>query len=455
MFFMATYTKQDYWNWLSNGQGSDFRYRGMTYDDFVARNGGTDDLFAHTYFDDDYLKEIEQYKGKFFYENLLNNPWLAGNQSQFSPSTWQSISESVNDFSARDAYNASLRSQRSQWLTDKLAQYEQQDWNSPLAQVQREQVAGINPDLAGNITPGSASENDQPSGEVPMQLPGQSDFTSIGNFAMSLLSNIMGMAKSIQSLKANSIVMDGQELSNIGQEISNNKDAVGYVVEQIAGQSHFKTVDDIDNLTADELGELVLDASQKIDYRRYSPKTRKLLKSYFGIYAKDKHSGKYPLAVETLRAQLRERYANAHFGAIKSSSNPYFSEDFDTFLSKYASIIGKAEYNAYMAQIGAQSSKGNYDSRYFHFLDPEKQAIAQNNEADYSASINKQHEAEESVYTELYKFFMEDKSWYSKVGLIVLPLVRNLLKSASESSFSFGKKAISGGTTDRRDVYLH
>lgn len=272
---------------------------------------------------------------------------------------------------------------------------------------------------------------------------------------MCLLSNIMGMAQSIQSLKANSIVMDGQELSNIGQEISNNQDAVNYVVEQIAGQSHFKSADDIDNLSADELGELVLDASQKIDYRRYSPKTRKLLKSYFGIYAKDKHSGKYPLAVETLRAQLRERYANAQSGAVKSSSNPYFTEDFDSFLAKYASIIGSAEYNAYIAELGSKASKANYDTKYFHTLDPFKQATAENNEADYRASVGKQKEAEESVYTELYKFFMEDKSWYSKVGLIVLPLVRNLLNSASQSSFSFGKKAITGGTNDRRDVYLH
>lgn len=201
---MATFTKRDYYNKLiGNNPNPNPTFRGMDYDEFVRRNGLTDQYFSHTYFDDDYLSEIARFKDKPYYNNLLNNPWLAGNQAEFSPNMWQIIGENMNDFSARDSYNAQLQQQRSQWLSEKLAQYEQQDYDSAQSQVERERIAGLNPDLNGNITPGNSAENDQPSGLVEQSSESAvSDIFSLGN---TILSTAMQFYSSFQSIRGASI----------------------------------------------------------------------------------------------------------------------------------------------------------------------------------------------------------------------------------------------------------
>lgn len=156
------------------------------------------------YLDDDYLSAIEQYKDKDFYQYLLNNPYLAGNQAEFTPNFLQMLSESLGDFSARRSYYGNLQSLRSEWLSNSLEQFRQQEYNEPINQVNRERLAGINPDLApGMISPGAAAQNDQPLGSAPaMQAPGSSSIGDIANLGQSFLGSVFSVVSSLQSLRS-------------------------------------------------------------------------------------------------------------------------------------------------------------------------------------------------------------------------------------------------------------
>ena len=178
------------------------------------------------YYDDDYLKEIEQYKDKDWYSQLLNNPWLAGNQKQFSPNFWQSIAEAFGDTSARDRYNAELTSNRSQWLSEFLERMRQQDYNESSIgkEIQLERAAGLNPDLTGVNGSLSASENDQPIGNNP-QMSDSSFIPDAANIGMSLLGGVFSVFSNIQSLKSQSIdnklksIQLGSNFSDIAKSV--------------------------------------------------------------------------------------------------------------------------------------------------------------------------------------------------------------------------------------------
>lgn len=454
---MATYTRKDLFNSLPSGE------RKAGYDAWLSNGGASDG-----YFDDDYLAEIEKYKNTPYYQQLLTNPWLAGNQAKFSPTFFQKVGSWFGDNSARDRYYSDLQSNRSQWLSEYLDRMRQQEYDSPTAQVERERAAGLNPDLNGNITPGSASENDQPLQSV--EMPTNSFVQEIGSMGMQFISQVIGMAQSFQSLKAGN-------LSLVQQEISANSSARDFVLNQIAGSSFFNSELDLDHIDPADLANNIISASSRVDYSTYSPRTRKLIKSMFGRYAKDVRTGRSPMAVEALKSELRNRIVSNNGSAVKGASSPLFDEDFNKWLRKVAEIFGKAEMAAELAELKSRTNKADYESSYFHYLDPELQAstekaelqsrtskanfdssyfhtldpetkaTAENSESKARSVLFSQQKISEQLWTDLYTVCDDSNSWYGTLGLIAFPLLRSILSNVSLSAGRFGKNGSNFGVT--------
>lgn len=407
------------------------------------KSTGTVKYNTGSYSDEEYLKQIEQYKGNSWYNRLLENPWMRSKQAEFSPSFWQDLGETLfQDYSARDSYWAGLQSNQNQWLSDMLQQLHQQDYDSPAEQVSREKQAGLNPDLApGSISPGSAAENDQPIS--PVAFPQGSDsgdvVQTIGSTAMSFCSNLIGMAQSFQSLKLGNL-----ELA--GKEIENNSSARDFVLNQIAGTGFFNSENDLDNMTPGDLANNIIAASSKIDYSTYSPKVRKLMKSMFNRYAKDVTSGRSPMAVESLKSELRNRISTNNRSAAGIAGSPVFDEDFNTMIRKIAVSVGKAEYNAQMAEYGARLSKAGYDSKYFHNLNPESAAAGDNAENEAKKVTQSQTAIIEGMWNDIYKICKESDSWYGTIGLVLIPFLRSMVSNMSVAAGRYGKSGKFGFT---------
>lgn len=170
---------------------------------------------SRQYNDDAYLSQIAEYSDKPFYQYLLTNPWLWSKQGRFSPNLFQQIAESLGDFSARDNYDNTILSNQQQWLSEALEKFRQEQYNSPLEQVAREKMAGLNPDLNGNVDSGMASENDQPILGHP-QFGSDGSLESIGSFFMNVYQLASGMAKDSFSMQSmmNQLTSEDLDINN-------------------------------------------------------------------------------------------------------------------------------------------------------------------------------------------------------------------------------------------------
>lgn len=392
--------------------------------------------------DDDYLNSISQYKDKSWYDRLLENPFMASKVDEFSPTFWQEVGENLlGDTSARDNYYAQISSQREQWLSDMLQQLHQQDYDSPVEQVQREKLAGLNPDLNGNITPGSAAENDQPINPVgfPMGSDTGDVVRTIGSTAMSFCTNLVGMAQSFQSLKLGNLDLESKE-------ISNNVSARDFVLNQIAGTSFFNSEIDLDHMSPGDLANNIISSSYKVDYSMYSPRVRKMIKTMFNRYAKDVRSGRSPMAVESFKSELRNKIASNNRSAAGVAGSPVFDEDFMEMIRKVADSVGKAEYKAQMAEYSSRTAKAGYDSRYLHALNPEEQAAGENAAASAKKVTQSQTAIIEGMWNDIYKICKESDSWYGTIGLVLIPFLRSMVSNMSIGAGRYGKNAKFGFT---------
>lgn len=163
--------------------------------------------------DDDYMKQIEQYRDSEYYDALLNNPWLFSKNAEFTPSTWNQIQEGVfNDFSARHNYYANLQNMQNQYLAEQVSAMRQEQHDSPAAEVARRRLAGLNDDLSGGsaIGTGQAAENDQPMIPGQLNVDQQNPLDAVqqvGSLFMQAMTFGQSFVSGFQSLGMNEIQM--------------------------------------------------------------------------------------------------------------------------------------------------------------------------------------------------------------------------------------------------------
>lgn len=348
---MAVKTKQSIYD------QSYAKQRGISFEDWLSQEG---DSMKLPYTDDDYLAEIEQYKGKSWYDQLLTNPWLAGNQAIFSPNLGQNILSLFGDDSAEDKYYAELRSNRSQWLSEFLEKMRQQDYNSPLQQAQREQLAGINPDLAGNIEPGAAAENDQPMlGHPSFGQP--FDIGQLGSFFMNIYSLASGFAKDAISMQSMMNQLTSEDLD------INNK-IIGVTTDYIKGHiGKPKKVDDGSGKFHYEFPDLSLDALDDYAMKMFRNRSTR---------------NRFKKEVESSYSSSRSRFAQ--YGIMKNEEdalralagsvgeNEALGGQFEPMVDVYR------ELNSMVYDI--QKYQNKYTSEYFHSASGSKAGEAVNSQ---------------------------------------------------------------------------
>lgn len=393
----------------------------------VALSNGQSVIIHEPNSDDEYFDLIKPYEGSEWYDTLKNNPYLISNNQPFSPTLLQSLGELFGDTSAHDAYYQNLLSQRNAYYANILEQIRQQNRNEPANQVALEKAAGVNTDLGNALGTGTAVENDQPAQPVSMPVGDtESELQFIGSTALSFAQMMFGFAQGVQGMQANS-------LSMVGQEIANNNAAMDFVIQSMANSGMFKSADEIDNMSDEDFGNLLLNASSKIDLRHYSRRTQKVLRSAFGLYGK--RNGKDSLGLAAVKSKLRNVVAQNADSAARSAGSVYFDEDFSKMLSNVIERFSKLENEVYIAGLNASKSsygekmaENAYNSRYFHHANDIGLA-EQSAEAELKSysSEEQQKEFEEKVnqmWNDVAKIVQGDK-WYNVLGMIAVSYLRS------------------------------
>lgn len=90
------------------------------------------------------------------YDSLLDaNPYV-GSLNQRKRTPWEEFQQMLGFRSAFDRDVDMLTAQANEYYAQIAQQAYAENYNSPAAQAERERSAGINPDIAGNVTPGEA-----------------------------------------------------------------------------------------------------------------------------------------------------------------------------------------------------------------------------------------------------------------------------------------------------------
>lgn len=357
--------------------------------------------------DDAYLKLIEQYKDKSYYNRLLENPWLFSKQASFSPTTTQELSRSIfGDYSAWDNYYGLIQGNQSEWLSKMVDQMEQQQYNSELESSQRLRAAGLNPDLQGLENASQAAENDQPAqGGIAMNPNGSSGMLDASKGVLDFVGKIFQFGQSIQSLSLGSA-------SLVANELSNDSSAFDNVIKQIAGLVPLSDYDGKEIEDGDmELDIPALVKEAEFSLKRFSKPTRKFMKNWLNKL-KDGDS----MAVEAVKSELRNRILANNESSAQIKGSVTYDDNFNTMVQKVFKNISSLEYDVWKTEMEARK-RG-----------------AEAKEVD--AAVEK---AKEDAWNKVYQAVAGDK-WYNTAAMILLPLLRNYLEG-------FTSRGVSGGSS--------
>lgn len=380
-----------------------------------------------------FMEWIEQYKGTDYYNQLLNAYNTYAGQ-QFSPNGLQSIGEFFGDMSARSNFN------NTRWATfmDTLGRIQdamhQENYTNPSAELARRKAAGINDDLSGanQIGSGTPGNIDQADMATPALNDGSEVITSIAQYGISFVSQIMSFAQGIQSLRAGS-------LANIAQDLSNHSSAMDLIAEEVMnglGISDIKDIDKVDSTAfIDFLGGLAKDNS-------FNSSTKRVLNRYYSTMKQDTGTAR----IQALKMELAQRYFNARRGVATEIAHPLFDDDFMEFVGNLGEKWFNLTFNLDKLRISyetsALSGAGNEDVGvpYNGLGASEYDSRKTSNEAN--SAIASQQKAVESFFSEIYKDLSTGDKWYHKLGLVFLPLFRGLVTSLltprTSAGFYFG-----------------
>lgn len=131
---------------------------------------------------------------------LDHNMWSANPYANFDyrHTWWQKLWEGLGFRSQFDAYRESMANNAREYEAQLLDKAHNEEYDSAVAQAARERAAGINPDLVGNVDPGSSSAM-EPDPNAPIS-PGYDDPSVVvegfANTVMSALTGGLALAKS-------------------------------------------------------------------------------------------------------------------------------------------------------------------------------------------------------------------------------------------------------------------
>lgn len=354
----------------------------------------------------------------------------------------------------------------------------EEDYNSAASQVAREHAAGINADLAGNISPGEASEFDDqanmftpPSAQDAM-LQKRAQSMAIANQVFETLSGVVtagiGLASQIEGVS-------GQRASNISTRLSNYDTASNYVIKLISDrlpvpksdtkdpfQSPFLVPGDDpdDPYNEKNFGNTILEAAKKIEdegiFKNYHRRDRKLLQTAYNQFIQPlrAHNGSVPSGLASKYWKNIRDYVSGRTESIEGMGSSFWSDDFSKSVAKFNEQYGEVQTKVYKIlsdyQIAHYRNSKSYEDEAARLDLPEHTAQAENEEAGERVfragyNVEKMENAKKmedyvkqlnTVFDDMERSLRDSDSWFDKVMLLFTPLARfrtiSLLRSLED-----------------------
>lgn len=415
--------------------------------------------------DEEYLKDIEQYKDTDFYEQLLNNPYLVSNNQEFAPNIMQSFGALFGDFSPWASYYGELANKRNQEKSKILDAIRKQEYDLPINQVERERAAGINTDLMGaGSASNPAADIDEQGVAQPPQMRGAGEGVEkllsitahVAQCGISLVTNTLGFAEKIQGLQAGSLAM-------VAQDLNNHSGAMNLLYDEVLNTLPANDLQDIDSLDSQVLLRAVKGLSEDTSFNR---KTRDVLSRYYDSISGDSGTAK----MQVLKQELAKRYYNSRSDIVDTVSNPRFDKD----LSKWISNVGNY-FNEYVDTVNKLASRAEQleyanDIAYYTGAERVRQVSENGIINDYDTSLGSAeglndktlaeaaqldeefNKASNKLWKDLADYLEKDNHWYSQIALAFLPGIRAYVEQFKGPKIGFNRN-VSNKTVNQTNYH--
>lgn len=389
------------------------------------------------------------------YQAMLDaNPYR---DQSYNETPWQRFLSALGFRTQADAWRENMSVQAAEYDAAIAQKAQDEQYNSPSEQVARMRAAGLNPDIDGGsqIDPGSAVPLPQdPS--TPMQSTGAEgtlgEAVSVGmqvvQGCVSVFNNALGFASSVQGIKSNFL---------------NNR------------MKEFELTTNIRDYAEKLFPYFIPDSPQDpamlnpdIDWRLQVIKNAE---TYAGKALPKKFRDQFvtnissfwdsvPFETSAREAWIKKIRARKEWAQEVSTNYGDGLGDFDSVLLDIFEPLGdmmerlyKGELSAGIAGSAAQTAEGNYESKYYNNLDPEKAAAAVNSSNALTKTNNDIVNTLNSTFDDMLKKLeataQREKGFAAVAARIALPLIAGLRMlvisnfSVSGSSGTNGK----GGTS--------
>lgn len=177
----------------------------------ATKNYNKKNTLSHNVYEPDLSKH-----GQAYQELAANNPYSNVN---YRKSWMQKVLSGLGFRTNYDAYLEGMNLQAQEYDNALLQKEYDEQYNSPLAQAQREREAGLNPNLTGNVSSGEASPL-QDDGNPPV-APVADDLQTVTQFASSVIDGVQAafsLASGVTDLRGKMLDNRAKQLGQIGQE---------------------------------------------------------------------------------------------------------------------------------------------------------------------------------------------------------------------------------------------
>lgn len=341
---------------------------------------------------------------------------------------WQKLFEGLGFRSKFDEYRDSMALNAAEYEAQLAEKAHNEQYDSAQEQVNRQRLAGINPDIAGNVGAGSSSPT-QPDPNAPIS-PGSDDpgqiLSGFANVVMSAFTGSIGLAKDALSLFQLKNTVDSGK-------IGNSQSIVDYAMN-LARRFIPASYPEGDPDWVNRASDLAFEVGSQGLNKRQRKQLRESLRSFYSSA---------PTQVEQWKAWNESQTGKLDY--FKRTSSSFFGDGSDEVLRIITDNLMKVQDKIYSSGLQVESKELQNKQEYLDAVDPTLQGTVENvtNERNLAsghidAVLN---ECIDSIITDLRDRSESNKRGHSmaQIALLVFSVLRMVNFSPSGVSAQFGR----------------
>lgn len=341
---------------------------------------------------------------------------------------WQKLFEGLGFRSKFDEYRDSMALNAAEYEAQLAEKAHNEQYDSAQEQVNRQRLAGINPDIAGNVGAGASSPT-QPDPNAPIS-PGSDDpvqiLSGFANVVMSAFTGSIGLAKDVFSLSQLKNTVDSGR-------IGNSQSIVDYAMS-LARQFIPESYPEGDPDWVNRASDLAFDIGSQGLNKHQQKQFREALRSFYSSS---------PTQAEQWKAWNESQTGKLDY--FKRTSSSFFGDGSDDVLRIITDNLMKVQDKIYSSGLQVESKELQNKQEYLDTVDPALQGTVENvtNQRNIAsghidAVLN---ECIDSIITDLRDRSESNKRGHSmaQIALLVFSVLRMVNFSPSGVSAQFSR----------------